>query len=319
MEEKLFDCIILGGGPAGMSAALYAQRGNLKTAIIDSSALGGQPVNYLEIENYLGFPSIKGFELSDKFEEHIDKFKVEKFTNEEIQSVKLNGEIKTVTTLNKIFKAKSVIIATGAKPQKLNIKGEEEYKGKGVSYCAVCDGAFYKDKIAVVVGGGNSALEEAIYLTRFAKKVFILHRRDEFRADRIIQARVFSNEKIEFVFDAVPVEILGENGKATKVLCKNTKTNQTFEIITDAIFPYIGFLPNSKLFAGEILMDEKGFILTDEKMKTNIEGVFAAGDVRKTPLRQVITAVSDGAISGVFAVKYIEEKETLMKEKSMRI
>ena len=317
MDNKIFDCIILGGGPAGLSAALYAARGNIKTAIIDITSAGGQPVNYLEIENYLGFPKINGFELAEKFEEHVDKFNVEKFINEEIQSINLTDDVKTITTLKGKYCAKSIIIATGAHSALLGIKGEKEYKGRGVSYCAVCDGAFYKEKVVVVIGGGNSALEEAQYLTKFAKKVYVMHRRDEFRADRIVQARAFGNEKIEFIFNSIPTEIIGENNKVVKIQYKNVQNGNIETLDVDGVFPYIGFSPNTDFINGQVMQDEKGFIITDETMQTNIRGVFAAGDVRKTPLRQVITAVSDGAIAGAFVVKYIEE--LTLKEKSIRI
>ncbi len=304
--EKIYDTIILGGGPAGISAGVYCARGNIDCAIIDTSLLGGQPTNYLEIENYLGFSSIEGWELSEKFEQHLDKFNVEKFTMEEIQNVDLISNPKVIKTLKGEYKAHSVIIATGAKSTKLNVSGEKEYTGKGVSYCAVCDGAFYKDKTVVVVGGGNAAVEEGIYLTKFASKVYIVHRRDSLRADKIVQERAFKNEKIKFVWDSVVEEIKGDS-KVESVVLKNVKTNKTTEMKTDGVFPYIGFTPNCDNFNGQLKQDEKGFIVTDEYMQTSISGVFAIGDVRVTPLRQVITAVADGAVAGVSAVKYLEK------------
>ena len=304
--EKIYDTIILGGGPAGISAGVYCARGNIDCAIIDTSLLGGQPTNYLEIENYLGFSSIEGWELSEKFEQHLDKFNVEKFTMEEIQNVDLISNPKVIKTLKGEYKAHSIIIATGAKSTKLNVSGEKEYTGKGVSYCAVCDGAFYKDKTVVVVGGGNAAVEEGIYLTKFASKVYIVHRRDSLRADKIVQERAFKNEKIEFVWDSVVEEIKGDS-KVESVVLKNVKTNKTTEMKTDGVFPYIGFTPNCDNFNGQLKQDEKGFIVTDEYMQTSIPGVFAIGDVRVTPLRQVITAVADGAVAGVSAVKYLEK------------
>lgn len=304
--EKIYDTIILGGGPAGISAGVYCARGNIDCAIIDTSLLGGQPTNYLEIENYLGFSSIEGWELSEKFEQHLDKFNVEKFTMEEIQNVDLISNPKVIKTLKGEYKAHSVIIATGAKSTKLNVSGEKEYTGKGVSYCAVCDGAFYKDKTVVVVGGGNAAVEEGIYLTKFASKVYIVHRRDSLRADKIVQERAFKNEKIEFVWDSIVEEIKGDS-KVESVVLKNVKTNKTTEMKTDGVFPYIGFTPNCDNFNGQLKQDEKGFIVTDEYMQTSIPGVFAIGDVRVTPLRQVITAVADGAVAGVSAVKYLEK------------
>lgn len=314
MEEKIFDLIILGGGPAGLNAALYAKRGGIDVAIIDTSSVGGQPVNYLEIENYLGFPTIQGWELAEKFEQHIDKFNIQKFQNEEIQNVDLTSTIKTVQTLKNKYLAKTIIIATGASPKKLGIRGEDEYIGKGVSYCAVCDGTFYKNKTVVVIGGGNAAVEEGIYLTKFAEKVYIMHRRDELRADKIIQERAFNNEKIEFIFDSVPLEIVGDSKKVNLIQYKNVKTGEIKTLNVDGVFPYIGFSPNTEFFNAQLVQDEFGFIRVDENMRTSEVGVFAAGDVRRTPLRQVITAVADGAIAGMSAVKYLEEVKHLEKE-----
>lgn len=305
MLEKEFDVVILGGGPAGFSAGIYTARGNVSTAILDVSMLGGQPSNYLELENYPAFMKIGGFELMEKFEEHVDMFGVQKFPMQEIEVIDLVSYPKIIRTKEAEFRAKSVIIATGAKPMKLGVKGEEEFIGRGVSYCAVCDGAFYKDKVVAVVGGGNSAVEEAIYLTKFASKVYIIHRRDELRADKIIQNRATKNAKIEFVLNSVVCEIQGQD-LVNNLILKNTKTDEMFNLAVDGVFPYIGITPNVENISGQITQDKAGFIITDETMKTSIDGVFAIGDVRKTPLRQVITAASDGAIAGVYAVKYIE-------------
>ena len=305
MLEKEFDVVILGGGPAGFSAGIYTARGNVSTAILDVSMLGGQPSNYLELENYPAFMKIGGFELMEKFEEHADMFGVQKFPMQEIEVIDLVSYPKIIRTKEVEFRTKSVIIATGAKPMKLGVKGEEEFIGRGVSYCAVCDGAFYKDKVVAVVGGGNSAVEEAIYLTKFASKVYIIHRRDELRADKIIQDRATKNEKIEFVLNSVVCEIQGQD-LVNNLILKNTKTDEMFNLAVDGVFPYIGITPNVENISGQITQDKAGFIITDETMKTSIDGVFAIGDVRKTPLRQVITAASDGAIAGVYAVKYIE-------------
>ena len=307
---KNFDCIILGGGPAGLSASLYAYRSGLKTAIIDISAIGGAPTNYCEIENYLGFNKIQGFELCEKFENHIDEFEIEKFPYEEIESIDLISPIKKIKTLNNEFNAKSIIIATGAKNKKLGVTGELQNIGKGVSYCAVCDGTFYKDKVVAVVGGGNSALEEALYLTKHAKKVYLIHRRDNFRADKIIQDKIYSNKKIELVLNSIIEEILADK-KVNAIKIKNIKNNKKAQLKIDGIFPYIGLEPNVEHFGAQLKLDELGFILTDVCMKTNLEGVFAIGDVRKTPLRQVITAVSDGAIAGIEASKYITNLENI--------
>src|SRR5574344_1558475 len=312
MEVLNFDTVILGGGPAGLAAAIYAGRGAVKCAIVDISMFGGQPSNYLELENYPGAGLIGGYDLMEKFEEHADKFGVQKFPLQEIESVDLIAEPKVIKTKEYEFMAKSVIIATGAAPRKLDIPGEKEFVGRGVSYCAVCDGALYRNKIVAIVGGGDSAVEEGMYLTKFAQKVYIIHRRDELRADKIVQERAFKNEKIEFIYNAVPKEILGKDVVNTIVL-ENVKTHEISELKTDGVFPYIGITPHVEMFLGQIKTDKAGFIITDETMQTSTKGVFAVGDVRTTPLRQVITAASDGAIGAVFAVKYIEQlKEALV-------
>lgn len=308
-KDLNYDVIILGGGPAGFSAGIYAARGNVKTAIIDITMLGGQPSNYLELENYPGFELIGGFELMEKFEAHADKFGVEKFPMQEIQKIELNKEIKKIITNDTIFNAKTIIIATGAQPQKLNIPGEKEFTGRGVSYCAVCDGAFYKEKTVAVIGGGNAAVEEAIYLTRFANKVYIIHRRDKLRADKIVQERALKNPKIEFIWDSIATEITGTNN-VEKIILQNVKTKETKTLTTDGVFPYIGFAPNTELINGQIMQNEQGFIITDERLNTSAQGVYAIGDVRVTPLRQVITAAADGAIAAVSALKYLEEIES---------
>jgi len=301
-----FDTVILGGGPAGLSAAIYAARGACSTAIIDTSMLGGQPTNYLELENYPGFGIIDGFDLMEKFEQHVDKFEVAKFPMQEIENIDLKPQIKTIETKEGTFKAKTVIIATGAQAKKMGIPGEKEFVGRGVSYCAVCDGAFYREKTVAVVGGGNAAIEEAMYLTKFANKVYVIHRRDSLRADKIVQERAFKNEKIEFIYDAVPKEVLGDNLVNTLVL-ENVKTNKISNLQVDGVFPYIGYSPNTDGFDGQLEQDKAGFIVTDQNMQTSVEGVFAVGDVRTTPLRQVITAAADGAVGAVYAVKYLEE------------
>lgn len=303
--EELFDCIILGGGPAGISAGIYCARGALKTGIIDISMFGGAPTNYLEIENYPGFSNIGGFDLSEKFEEHLDKFNVAKFPMQEIVEIDLESNPKTIKTKTAKFCAKTIIIATGASFAKLGCKGETENIGKGVSYCAVCDGAFYRDKIVTVIGGGNTAVEEGIYLTRFAKKVYIVHRRDELRADKIIQKHAFDNEKIAFIFDSVVEEIKADT-VVKSVIIRNIKLDVTRELATDGVFPFIGFTPNVDNIDKKLKQNKSGFIWTDKYRETNIKGVYAAGDVRDTPLRQVITAVADGAIAATSAVKYVD-------------
>ncbi len=305
MQTYEFDTVILGGGPAGLAAAIYASRGAVSTALIDISMMGGQPSNYLELENYPGFPIIGGYDLMEKFEEHADKFGVQKFPMQEIERVDLVSNSKVIVTKEAEFKAKTVIIATGAQPMKLGVPGEKEFVGRGVSYCAVCDGAFYKGKTVAVVGGGNSAVEEAMYLTKFAEKVYVIHRRDELRADKIVQERAFKNEKLEFIWNSVVKEIKGDDLVHTVVL-ENVKSKEISNLAVNGVFPYIGIVPNVENFSGQVEQDAGGFIITDETMKTSIEGVYAVGDVRKTPLRQVITAAADGAVGAVYAVKFIE-------------
>ena len=315
MDKKVleYDVTILGGGPAGLSAGVYAARAALKCAIVDITMFGGQPSNYADIENYMGFPEIGGFELSEKFEEHCNKFGADKYPMQEIVSVDLTSNPKTVETQEYIFKSKTVILAMGAGPKKLGIPGEKEYTGRGVSYCAVCDGAFYKDKEVAVIGGGNTAVEEGTYLTRFAKKVYIIHRRDTFRADKILVKRAEENPKIEFIYDTIPLEIHGApsegigGGKVNGIVLKNVKTDKVTTLNIDGVFPFVGVIPNTELVNGQIKQDAYGFIVTDERMAASEPGVFAAGDIRTTPLRQVITAVSDGAVSATYAAKYIEE------------
>lgn len=303
MEQLNLDTIILGGGPAGLSAAIYASRGAVSTAIVDINMLGGQPSNYLELENYPGFQIVGGYDLMEKFEEHADKFGVHKFPMQEVKSIDLKS--KTIITNEYEFKAKTIIIATGAQPMKLGVPGENEFLGRGVSYCAVCDGAFYRNKVVAVIGGGNAAVEEAMYLTKFADKVYIIHRRDELRADKIVQERAFKNEKIEFIWNSVVKEIKGDNLVTTAVL-ENVKTKEVSDLSVNGVFPYIGMTPNVENINGQLQQDARGFVVTDETMATSVEGVFAVGDVRTTPLRQVITAASDGAVGAVYAVKYIE-------------
>lgn len=308
MEKKIFDVVILGGGPAGFSAAIYAARGAVSTAIVDVNMLGGQPSNYLELENYPGFQLVGGYDLMEKFEEHADKFGVKKFPMQEIEKVDLAQ--KKIYTKEYEFSAKSIIIATGAQPQKLGVLGEKEFVGRGVSYCAVCDGAFYKDKIVAVVGGGNSAIEEAMYLTKFAKKVYVIHRRDKLRADKIIRERAFKNQKIEFIWNSTVFEIQGEN-TVKSILLKDTQTDKISKLDVDGIFPYIGISPNTELFSGQLNQDKYGFIITDTTMATSVDGVYAIGDVRNTPLRQVVTAASDGAIGATYALRYIEQTKEI--------
>lgn len=306
-EKKIKDLIILGAGPAGVTAAIYATRGLLDCLILEAATIGGQ-LNLTEnIENYPGYTKISGYELIEKFQEQLDNLDAQIKQFQEIDSVNLKDKIKTIVTKEGTYKTKSVLIATGANPRMLDIPGEREFTGKGVSYCAVCDGAFFKEKEITVIGGGNSAVEEAIYLTRFGSKVTIIHRRDELRANKAYQEKAFKNPKINFIWNAVPVEIEGDERSVNNLIIKNVKTGEISNHKTDGIFPFVGTIPNTTLFKNQITMDENGYILTDETMVTNIPGVYAAGDVRKTTLRQLVVSASDGAIAATDAIKYIEE------------
>ncbi len=301
-----FDVIIIGAGPAGLSAAVYAARGGLKTAIFEKGLVGGQINVTNDVENYPGFEeSISGFELTDKMRKQAERFGAE-FFDDEITAIGMEGLCKIIETQSGTYRSKSAIICTGAKPRLMNVPGEEALTGRGVSYCATCDGALYRDKIVAVVGGGDSAVEEAQFLTRFAKKVIIIHRRDELRAQHIIQERAMNNKKIEFIWDTVVQEIRGSKF-VEELELYNRKTKEVSVLAVDGIFIYVGILPNNSLFESRIELDNAGFVLTDDNMQTNIPGVYAAGDIRAKILRQVVTATSDGAIAAWSAEKWILE------------
>ncbi|MCB5255546.1 MAG: thioredoxin-disulfide reductase [Candidatus Cloacimonadaceae bacterium] len=303
-----YDVIIVGAGPAGLAAAIYSARGGLKTAVFEKAMVGGQ-INVTEdVENYPGFEEpISGFELTAKMRAQAERFGAE-FIEEEITALGLAGLCKVVEAGGKNHRARSVIICTGAHPRRMNVPGEERLTGRGVSYCATCDGALYRDKTVAVVGGGDSAIEEAMFLTRFAKKVIVIHRRDELRAQKIIQERAFRNPKIEFIWDTVVQKIHGET-RIEKLELVNRKTEKTSMLPVDGFFIYIGILPSNQLVESRIDLDSAGFVLTDEYMHTNVPGIYAAGDIRYTPLRQVVTATSDGAIAAWSAEKWIIENE----------
>lgn len=301
----MYDTLIIGSGPAGMTAALYAARSNLKVGIIEQGAPGGQMNNTSEIENYPGYDNISGPELSMKMYEPLEKFSVEHIYGI-VQKVEDAGEVKRVITDDSTYEAKTVIIATGAKYKLLNVKGEDEFTSRGVSYCAVCDGAFFRNQDLLVVGGGDSAVEEAIYLTQFAKSVTIVHRRDELRAQKILQDRAFANNKISFIWDSVVEEIQGNNIKVSNVLIKNVKTGQITNHDFGGVFIYVGMIPVSSMVSDLGICDQDGWILTDDQMKTTRRGIFAIGDVRQKTLRQITTAVGEGAIAGQGVYHYIE-------------
>lgn len=305
MTEKIYDVVVIGAGPAGMTAAMYSARSEMKTLLLERGVPGGQMNNTAEIENYPGYGQIMGPELSMKMYEPLADLGVENAYGF-VTSIVDNGATKTINTEEEVFETKSIIIATGANHRKLGVPGEEEYGARGVSYCAVCDGAFFRDQDIMVVGGGDSAVEEAIFLTRFGKTVTIMHRRDELRAQKIIQERAFANDKIKFIWDSVLEEIKGDERKIESVRYKNVKTGEVTEANFGGLFIYVGLDAVSEFARDLGITDEEGWIITDATMKTSIPGIFAVGDVRQKDFRQITTAVGDGAQAAQEAYKYVE-------------
>ena len=306
------DLVIIGAGPAGFSAAIYAVRAGLSVRLLENSLFGGQIINTPDVDNYPGLPGISGAEFAMKLYEHAAKLGVEPETAA-VSKAELSGDIKNIFTEKEIIPCRSVIIATGASHRKLGCPGEEEFTGKGVSYCATCDANFFEDFEVYVVGGGDSAVEEAMYLTKFARKVTIIHRRDELRAAKSIQEKAFANPKMNFMWNSTVEEIKGD-GVVTSMIIKDTKTGELREVKADeddgtfGIFVFIGFDPKSQLFEGKLEMNNR-YIVTDKYMHTSVPGVFAAGDVIEKHLRQVVTACGDGAVAVTEAQRYIESLE----------
>lgn len=305
-EEKIYDAIIIGGGPAGLTAGIYLDRARMNTLLIEKALPGGQAILTEIIENYPGFPlGIAGPELMQKMEEQAIRFGLKIEYGETVEVKIKEDKVKIVKINNKEYKTLAIILASGAEASKLGVPGEEELRGRGVSYCATCDAPFFKDQKIVVVGGGDTAIEEALYLTKFAQEVTIIHRRDRLRATRILQERVFSNKKINFSWDSVVTKILGKE-KVEGILVQNKKTGEEKEIFCQGVFVFVGNIPNSKFLNKIIKLDEKGYILTDDNMMTSQEGIYACGDVRKKLLKQVVTACGEGATAAFAAQKYIE-------------
>ncbi|WP_026488923.1 thioredoxin-disulfide reductase [Butyrivibrio sp. XBB1001] len=311
----MYDLIIVGSGPAGLSAAVYAKRAGLKMIIIEKNPVsGGQIIDTYEVDNYLGIPGVNGFDLGMKFREHADKLGAEfvDATVSAIEVVEAGSDTKApvykVVTDNGEFESNTVILATGAHHSKLEISGEEEFIGKGVSYCATCDGAFYRGKVTAVNGGGDVAVEDAIFLSRFCSKVYLIHRRDELRATKILQEELFGLENVEVIWDSVVKEIKGED-KVNQLVIENVKTKEVSNVDVDGIFVAIGIRPSTDLVDGLVELDGQGYVVAGEDGATSVPGIFVAGDSRKKRLRQIVTAVADGANAVTAVQDFLVGKE----------
>ncbi|HFI0343180.1 TPA: thioredoxin-disulfide reductase [Streptococcus suis] len=302
----MYDTVVIGAGPAGMTAALYAGRSNLKVALLERGIYGGQMNNTAEIENYPGYDHISGPALAEKMFEPLEKFGVDHIFGTLVR-IEEDGPIKKIITEDDVLETKTVILAMGAKHRLLGVPGEDTYNSRGVSYCAVCDGAFFRGQRLLVVGGGDSAVEEALFLTQFAESVTIVHRRDQLRAQKVIQDRAFANEKINFIWDSVVEEIKGDDLQVQSVRIKNVKTEEVSELDFGGVFVYVGLDPMTDSVADLGITDEAGWIITNEKMETSKSGIYAIGDIRQNQLRQIATAVGNGAVAGQEVYNYITE------------
>lgn len=306
VESVDYELVIIGGGPAGLTAGLYAARSRLKVLLLEKVVPGGQILTTDWIENYPGFPEgLSGYDLARKIADQVARFNLP-IETEEVLSMECKGPVKRLILKDRTISTHTVVIATGASPNRLSVPGEDTYLGKGVSFCATCDGPFYKDEIVAVMGGGNTAVQEGIFLTRFAEKVYIIHRREELRATKILQERAHENSKIKFIWNSIVTEIDGNDSGVEKLIIKNIKTGAISELPVDGFFIFIGTRPNTAFLCKEIETDEQGFIVVDQNMETSVPGVYAVGDVRDTPLRQVVTAVGDAAIAAFSAEQYVE-------------
>jgi len=311
MKNTDYDLVIVGSGPAGLTASIYAARARLNTLVLEKSATGGQILVTDWIENYPGFPEgLSGADLVMKMAEQAKGFGVEIETNQ-VLAMQVSDTVKKIVLNDRTVTCKAVIIATGASPMKLGVPGEEEFYGKGISTCATCDAPFFRNSVVAAVGGGDTAVQESIFLTRFVEKVYLIHRRNELRATRILQERAFENSKIEMVWDSVLTAVNGSNAGVENIAVKNVKTGETRELAVDGCFIWVGTTPNTSFLEDDVKVNRGGFVVVNAKMETSVPGVFAAGDVRDTPLRQVATAVGDAAIAAAEAANYIETLESL--------
>jgi len=308
--SDLYDVVIVGGGPGGLSAGIYAMRAALKTILIEKGAAGGQVAMSDGVENYPGFEHITGYELSQKFLQHARSYGME-LVQEEVVAVEPGLDVHTVRLANgDILKTHTVILATGGSPRKLEIPGEDDYYGKGVSYCGVCDGFFFREKTVVVVGGGDTATEEALYLSKLAKHVYLVHRRDALRASMILQQRVNDECKIEILWNTIVTEVKANNEGVNGVKLQDTKTGEQRELATDGVFIFVGFVPNNQLVPAGIKMNADGYVVTNEKCETNMPGIYVIGDLREKYAKQIVVAAADGCTAALVAAYYVEMKKS---------
>lgn len=307
MEEKIYDILIVGGGPGGITAAIYAKRAGMDVAIIEKSIPGGAVTTTSSVSNFLGQNAISGMELATKFFEHASSLDIE-FIWDEVKSINLKGDLKEVECYSGKYVTKAVILAFGASVKHLNATNERDFIGKGVSYCATCDGSLYKDEVVAIVGGGNTAVEDALYLSNIVKKLYVIHRRDTFRADKVLIDSLKEKENVQFILNSTITKVLGDKKiESIDVLDKISNTTQNLKV--GGLFVCIGRGPDTDILSFDIEKDEGGYIVTDKNMKTSVDGVYAVGDIRNTPLRQIITAASDGAIAATKATQYIKTKK----------
>lgn len=309
-EGGLYDVVIVGGGPGGLTAGIYSMRAALKTIIVEKAVAGGQVAMSDGVENYPGFESITGYELSQKFLQHAQSYGIE-FVQEEVVAVEPGLDFHSVKLANGTkLKTHTVILATGGSPRKLGVPGEDEYYGKGVSYCGVCDGFFFRDKTVVVVGGGDTAAEEALYLAKLAKQVYLVHRRDALRASMILQQRVKDECKIEILWNTIVAEIKANDQGVNAVSLKDVQTGEQRQLSTDGVFIFIGFLPNNKLVPAGIKMNADGYVVTNDKCETNMPGIYVVGDLREKYAKQIVVAAADGCTAALVAAHYVEMKKS---------
>lgn len=306
-DEKQYDIVVVGGGPGGLTAGMYGARANMKTVVVERYQPGGQIANTAEVEDYPGFEHIAGAELAMKMADHARKFGLE-VVSDEVVEIRSEGEYRQVAVGagGTTYVGKAMVVCTGGSPVLLNVPGEKEFAGKGVSYCAICDGAFFRGQVIAVVGGGDAAVEEAMFLTKFGSKVIVIHRRDQLRAQKVIQQRAFANPRLEFIWDSV-VEKVNGDAKVRSLTLKNVKTDEHSTLEVGAVFVFIGFHPNTAMLPKEVAKNDRGYVITDFKMETSVPGIFACGDVRDQLVRQITNAVGDGTTAAMAAVYRIEK------------